>query len=150
MTIQSEWLSGRFYRTDWDISLCPEPTNLCVVAISVSDSSLHFALCRHLTGNWRRLEVDLPLPGNYSWSPSRRDGGWGLLYPHSRRSVSTKITHFFFWSRSGPLTTGLVFSVYTHSQYKLVPLSFHTIWCTCFTLYVVFLLTGPKSTDLRG
>ena len=56
----------------------------------------------------------------------------------------------FFWSRSGPLTTGLVFSVYTHSQYKLVPLSFHTIWCTCFTLYVVFLLTGPKSTDLRG
>jgi len=50
--------------------------------------------CRHLTGNWRRLGADPPLPGNYSWSPSRRDGGWSLLYPHSRRSVSTKITPF--------------------------------------------------------
>jgi len=44
MAIQSEWLSGRFCRTDWDISLCPEPANLCVVAVSVSESSPQFGL----------------------------------------------------------------------------------------------------------
>jgi hypothetical protein len=44
MTIQSEWLLGCFCFTDWDISLCPEPAYLWVVAINVCDSSTQFGL----------------------------------------------------------------------------------------------------------
>lgn len=107
-----------------------------------------FWSCRHLTGNWRRLGADPPLPGNCSWSPSRRDGGWGLLYPHSRRNVSTKITHFLL-KQEWPTHESLVFSVYTHfiSPFHCLSTQYSVLASHCG--YVVSLLTGSNSTDLR-
>ena len=125
MAIQSEWLSDMFCRTDWDISLCPEPAHLYVVAISVSDSSPHFGLAGIWPETGAGSEQTLHPQGTTHGVHQEGTEAEAFFIP-TQEEVWVPKLRTFFWSRSGPLTTCLFFGVYTHSVFKLVPL---WIWC---------------------
>ena len=121
MTIQSEWLSDGFCRTDWDVSLWSEPADRFVVAINVSDPSTQFGLAGIWSETGTGSEQTIHSQGTAHGVHQEGTETEAFFIPTQEEMWVSKLRSLL-WSRSGPLTAGLVFSVCTHSLYKFVPL----------------------------